>query len=35
MLIGLNQNSELIYAQHAKSQEIYKCPECLSELILK
>ncbi|MGO1989717.1 competence protein CoiA [Mammaliicoccus vitulinus] len=35
MLIGLNQNNERVFAQHAKPHEIYKCPDCLSELILK
>lgn len=35
MLMGLNQHNQLIYAQHAKANEIYRCPDCLSELVIK
>ncbi|WP_415363045.1 Competence protein CoiA [Mammaliicoccus lentus] len=35
MLMGLNTRNELVYAQHAKSNELYRCPECNSELILR
>ncbi|PTJ89318.1 competence protein CoiA, partial [Mammaliicoccus sciuri] len=35
MLMGLNQHNQLIYAQHAKTNEIYSCPDCLSELVIK
>ncbi|GGI38833.1 competence protein CoiA [Mammaliicoccus stepanovicii] len=35
MLMGLNQYNELVYAQHAKIDDLYRCPECLSELIIK
>lgn len=35
MLMGLNQHNQLIYAQHAMVNEIYRCPDCLSELVIK
>lgn len=35
MLMGLNTRNEFVYAQHAKSDELYRCPECNSELILR
>lgn len=35
MLIGLNQDNDLVHAQYAKESEDYRCPECLCELILR
>lgn len=35
MLMGLNARNELVYAQHVKTNELYRCPECNSELILR
>nr|WP_263313833.1 competence protein CoiA family protein [Mammaliicoccus sp. Marseille-Q6498] len=35
MLMGLNDHNQLVYAQHASTEQIYRCPECMGELILR